>query len=120
MNYSSSEEAAAQYLIDDIERRGGHLSQAAFGDLRTAWASSEGPRGRDITPVLGRSPSSGAIGTAGVSGHFAVSRGLPMRRARNSGTLDSLILWWWAEQGSNLRPRPCKISRADSTANHTE
>ena len=88
--------------------------------LRTAWASSEGPRGRDITPVLGRSPSSGAIGTAGVSGHFAVSRGLPMRRARNSGTLDSLILWWWAEQGSNLRPRPCKISRADSTANHTE
>jgi hypothetical protein len=44
----------------------------------------------------------------GEVGHSVVSRASrPVVEVRkNPGK--SLVNWWWAEQGSNLRPQPCK------------
>jgi len=51
-------------------------------------------------------------------GILRAPRGLPMRPREKPRK--TLILWWWAEQGSNLRPRPCKTALPDFTPNHTE
>ena len=94
----------AQMVMEGLDAKGRrvqfHVACSHLWDVERQVPRHE-PSARSSCPIRVSEPST----PARRSGHGRHARRHPVRQDPPPPELG--IRWWWAEQGSNLRPRPC-------------